>query len=100
MLPGCVGADVATARGLTVIPEGFADRAYTNDGRLVSRDQPGAVLHDPSSIARHAVAMARSGRISSLCVHGDTPGAVDAAVAVRRSLVDHGFVLAPFAADG
>ena len=96
MLPGCLGADVATATGLTVVAEGFADRAYTDDGRLVPRDQPGAVLHDPSAVASHAAGLAQTGRVSSLCIHGDTPGALKAALAVRRALIQHGFALAPF----
>ena len=98
ILPGCVGAEVAQSRGLQVFAEGFADRASTATGRLVPRDQHGAVLHDPSAVAAHAVAVAAGGLVDSMCVHGDTPGALNIAVAVRRALVSRGFAIAPFIA--
>jgi UPF0271 protein len=95
--------------GIQAVAEGFADRAYTGEGRLVSRREPGAVLHDPEQVAARAVAMATEGRVEtadggevaveirSLCVHGDTPGAVDLARAVRSALVDAGVALEAFA---
>jgi 5-oxoprolinase (ATP-hydrolysing) subunit A len=98
--------------GLRVFAEGFADRAYDADGRLVPRGQPGAVLHDTGLVAKRAVIMARDGRVQaqdgtwlflrldSLCLHGDTPGAVDLARAVRAALQAAGLSLCAFAAAG
>jgi 5-oxoprolinase (ATP-hydrolysing) subunit A len=99
----------AAEAGLTVVHEAFADRAYTPEGTLVSRRLPGAVLHDPAEIARRCVAMAAGepiqdvdgGRLTvrpgSICVHGDTPGAVEIARQVREALTTAGVPLAPFA---
>ena len=96
-LPGARVLALARAAGLPAVEEGFADRAYTADGRLVPRTQPGAVIHDPADAARRAVALAHSGRVRSLCVHGDTPGAVAMARAVREALAAAGLRIAPFA---
>jgi UPF0271 protein len=99
----------ATDAGIPAVGEGFADRAYTGEGRLVSRKEPGAVLHDPERVAARAVVMATEGRVEtvdggevavevrSLCVHGDTPGAVDLAKAVRAALDEAGVTLEAFA---
>ena len=102
-LPGSVWLAAAEAAGLTPVPEAFADRAYTPEGTLVSRREPGAVLHDPDHVAERSVRMAtrqRGGgrrRLASsrcapapLCVHGDSDGAVAMAAAVRRGLEEAG----------
>jgi len=93
-MPGELLAQAAAA-GRTVLHEGFPDRAYGPDGRLVPRSEPGAVLTDAAEIARRAVELATDTqpRIDSVCVHGDTPGAVDHARAVRRALESAGLVL-------
>jgi 5-oxoprolinase (ATP-hydrolysing) subunit A len=96
-LPGSRVLELARAAGLATIEEGFADRAYTPEGRLVPRSQPGAVIHDPADAAQRAVALARSGKVRSLCVHGDTPGAVEMARRVRAGLEAAGFRIEPFA---
>jgi UPF0271 protein len=96
-LPGGRVLALAREAGLPVIEEGFADRAYTPEGRLVPRSQPGAVIHDPDEAARRAVALARAGRIRTLCVHGDTPGAVEMARRVRAALAAAGITIEPFA---
>jgi UPF0271 protein len=108
-LPGSAWLRLAERSGLTVVHEAFADRAYTPEGTLVSRRLPGAVLHDPAEIARRCVAMARGEPISdvaggsltlrpgSICVHGDTRGAVEIAREVREALTGEGVSLAPFA---
>ncbi|HEV3465599.1 MAG TPA: 5-oxoprolinase subunit PxpA [Actinomycetota bacterium] len=108
-LPGAAALDAARAAGIPVVGEGFADRAYTAEGRLVSRREPGAVLHDPQLVAARAVRMATEHRVESvdgsqvevdvrsLCVHGDTPGAVDLARRVRAALEEAGVTLEPFA---
>jgi len=94
--------DVARVLGLPLllmcggdVREGFADRAYDGDA-LRPRSAPGAVLHDPAAAAAQAVRLARSG-VRSVCVHGDSPGAVGIAAAVRRALEGDGWTLAPFA---
>jgi UPF0271 protein len=87
-MPGALARLAATA-GRVVWSEGFPDRAYGADGRLLPRDRPGAVLDDPGAIAGHAVRLASS--VDSLCLHGDTPGAVAHARAVRRALEGSGW---------
>jgi UPF0271 protein len=91
--------DEAAGRGLRTVAEAFADRAYRPDGQLVSRREPGAVLDDPAAIADRVVAMVTSGRVTaidgteigvsveSVCVHGDSPGAVRIATEVRDRLL-------------
>ena len=87
----------AAAAGLAVVPEGFADRGYRPDGRLVPRSAPGALLTDPADAARQAVDLASTGQVRSLCVHGDTPGAPAIAAAVRGALIRAGHEVGPFA---
>jgi UPF0271 protein len=89
---GSVLLDLARAAGRRVVHEGFPDRGYTAEGGLLPRDEPGAVLEDSEEIARRAVELAAS--VGSLCVHGDTPGAVAHARAVRAALEASGHVLA------
>jgi UPF0271 protein len=108
-LPGSAWLRLAGEAGLTTVAEAFADRAYTPEGTLVSRRLPGAVLHDAAEIADRCVAMATGGEITdvdggplrlapeSICVHGDTPGAVEIARRVRDALTGAGVDLAPFA---
>jgi UPF0271 protein len=107
-LPGSVLLAIAEAVGLRTATEAFADRGYTREGTLVPRSHPGAVLHDPEVVAARAVRMAVEGvveavdgstvevRAQSVCVHGDSPGAVSLATAVRRSLESAGMRLTPF----
>jgi len=97
-LPGSELLAAADAAGLESVPEAFADRAYRPDGGLVSRREPGSVLTDPDEVAERAVRIATDNevvaidgtvvaiRARSICVHGDTPGAVDLARAVRSAL--------------
>jgi UPF0271 protein len=96
-LPDSALAAAAVAAGLDFVTEAFTDRAYLPDGRLVPRGTPGALLTDADTIAARAVQFARDGVAASLCVHGDTPGAVRIAQAVRDALAAAGFELAPFA---
>src|SRR6478735_4859483 len=93
---------------LPMVHEVFADRAYEDDGSLVSRRKPGAVLHDANQIAQRVVRMVQDGavvsvtgkvikmRTDTVCIHGDTPGAVDIARGVRQALKDAGIGVAPF----
>ncbi len=108
-LPGSALAEAARESGLPFVAEAFADRGYLPDGRLVPRDQPGAVIDDPYEVVaraaafvlhQHATAIDGTGlnvEARSLCVHGDTPGAVYLASEIRRTLADAGATLAPFA---
>ncbi|MBN9411240.1 MAG: LamB/YcsF family protein [Burkholderiales bacterium] len=95
--------------GLRPVAEAFADRAYTAAGALVPREQPGAVLHDGLAIAQRMARLAREGVVAaidgtdvrvqadSICVHGDTPGAVEVARSVRAELSRAGIAVACFA---
>ena len=76
------------------ISEGFVDRAYAPDGTLVPRTQPNAVLHDVDAVCAQALDLAA--RYRSLCVHGDTRGAVAMARAVRTALQEAGHRLTAF----
>jgi 5-oxoprolinase (ATP-hydrolysing) subunit A len=108
-LPGSVLLREAEAAGMRPVSEGFADRGYTPAGTLVPRTQPGALVHDPVAVAARALRMAADGvvdavdgspvlmPVQSVCVHGDTPGAVEMARAVRTSLAEAGLALRPFA---
>ena len=78
----------AEAVGRRVLREGFPDRGY-GDRRLLPRSEPGAVLVDSDQIADQALALA--GSVDSLCLHGDTPGAVEHADVVRRALESAGW---------
>jgi len=91
-LPG--GALLRLAPPRAVFREGFPDRGYTTEGRLVPRGEPGALVEDPAQIASNAVALAE--RVDSVCVHGDSPGAVQIANAVRDRLVADGVELKAF----
>ncbi len=107
-LPGSELLDAAARAGLRAVPEGFADRAYLPSDELVPRTEDGAVLTDPAEIAARAVRMARdheveavdgtvvSCPVESVCVHGDTPGAVAIARAVRDALAAAGIAVRPF----
>jgi UPF0271 protein len=108
-LPDSALTDAAQTAGLTFVAEAFADRAYQSDGRLVPRGRSGAIVEDPQEVVARAAAFALQHRVTatdgsvlsvtpqSLCVHGDTPGAVNLATEIRRTLVDAGITLAPFA---
>jgi UPF0271 protein len=96
-LPGSKLLALARAAGLPTVEEGFADRAYAADGRLVARSEPGALITEPGAAARQALRLARAGGVRTLCVHSDTPGAVALASKVRAALEQAGFRLEAFA---
>ena len=109
LLPGSLALAKAEAAGLRGVAEAFADRAYNPDGTLVSRREAGAVLHDPEVVVANMVRLAQSGEIvavdgsvvkvqaESICVHGDTPGSVAMAAAVRTGLEAAGVGVRSFA---
>ncbi|MGP8243587.1 MAG: 5-oxoprolinase subunit PxpA [Bryobacteraceae bacterium] len=88
-LAGSPMLDVWRAMGLPVAAEAFADRLYEPDGSLRNRKLPGALITDPQAAARQAVELARAGA-DTVCVHGDTPGAVGILKACRTALADAG----------
>ncbi len=83
---GALATQVHRTMNFEYLREGFADRAARPDGTLVPRDEPGALITDPAEAARQAVALARFGGVGAICCHGDTPGAVAIARAVRDAL--------------
>jgi UPF0271 protein len=107
--PGSHLLAVADALGMEPVSEAFADRAYRSDGTLVPRTEPDAVLTDPDTVARRAVAIATERQVTaidgtvvtvearSICIHGDTPGAVALARAVRAGLEMASVGIHPFA---
>ena len=108
-LAGGVVLDIAERAGLQTAAEAFADRAYTAEGMLVSRSEPGAVLHDADAVADRMVRLAHEGvvrsidgidvpvRADSICVHGDSAGAIAMARETRAALHAAGIELRPFA---
>jgi UPF0271 protein len=108
-LPEGVAARTASAAGLAVVREAFADRGYTAAGRLVARTEPGALVTDVDEVVARVVRLARDGlvravsgedvevRVDSVCVHGDTPGAVALARSVRDGLAAAGIEVRRFA---
>lgn len=108
-LPGSATETAATDFRLRAVTEAFADRGYADDGSLVPRGQPGALVTEPGLVAARAVSMATEGVVQtvaghlleltprSICVHGDTPGAAGLAAAVRGALERAGVTLMPFA---
>jgi UPF0271 protein len=108
-LPGSRLLERAGKAGLPVVTEAFADRAYTDAGTLVPRSRPGAVVTDPDAVVERSLGLAASGavvtesgariavRARSLCLHGDTPGAVELARRVRERLESAGVRVEAFA---
>jgi len=99
--------NAANAREIPFVAEGFADRAYETDGRLRDRKLDGAVIHAPEDQTRQAIKIATTQMVetfdgetlalpvATICVHGDTPAALDAAMAIKAALEDHGIALCP-----
>jgi UPF0271 protein len=108
VLPNSALVRAGEAAGLKLIHEVFADRAYEDDAQLVARSKPGAVLHDGHMIAQRVVKMVQDGaivaasgkiikvKIDTICIHGDTPGAVEIAQSIRAELKRSGIDVAPF----
>ena len=100
-LAGSPLIEFARQQGVNVVSEAFADRAYHRDGRLVSRRQDGAVLHDTDQIAQRVLDMIQKGGVMSIegvftpiqadtvCLHGDTLGAVEIAKVIKQTLTQH-----------
>ena len=101
-LAGSVMLEAAERIGLKTASEVFADRAYNDDGSLVARSKPGAVIHDPEAAVARAVKMAKEGKVisingkeidiraDSICVHGDNPKAIETVIKLRNALIEQG----------
>ncbi|GGH59687.1 LamB/YcsF family protein [Rothia aerolata] len=110
-LPNSEIEKAAQRLDIPVVHEAFADRGYTPQGTLVPRTEPGAVVHDAQAVAERVLRMALEGTVvavdgsivkldaQSVCVHGDTPGAVEITRAVREKLTGYGVDIAPFTAS-
>ncbi|TWH46558.1 LamB/YcsF family protein [Sporomusa sp. KB1] len=110
MICSCGSMMIQGAQSVSVkyVEEAFADRAYTQDGTLVSRREQGAVIHDPQVVAARVLTMITTGKVQTIdgsevalkpqtiCVHGDTPGAIDMIKAIRTSVVQEGIEVRPF----
>jgi UPF0271 protein len=111
-LPGSVVGEMADKAGIAVYREAFADRAYTPEGRLVPRTRPGAVISDVDAVTARVRDLVTTGHITaidgsriaieadSVCVHADSPGALEMAGAIRRQLSDDGVTVTAFAGTG
>jgi UPF0271 protein len=98
--------DIAKRAGIPVCGEVFADRGYSDDGTLSPRDKPGAMIEDEAKAVKQALAMIEEGYVTSLtgkrmpvaadtlCLHGDQPGAVSFAKAIRKALAEKGIAVA------
>lgn len=107
-LPGSELLRAAGEAGLRTVPEFFVDRGYTREGTLVPRSEPGALLDDPDAVTARVLRMVTDGVVAavdgsdvrvtaeSVCVHGDSPGAVAMAQAVRDGLATAGVELRAF----
>ena len=108
-LPHTAAADEAERQGLRLVRSFLADRAYNPDGKLVSRKQPGAVIHDQTAVAARIAQALSEGTVraldgsliampvDSILIHSDTAGAVELAQVIRRTVEEAGFAVAPFA---
>jgi 5-oxoprolinase (ATP-hydrolysing) subunit A len=107
VLAGSQWESIAKKHGVRVARECYADRAVTPEGSLVPRSQPGAVVHDPETVVERSLKLATEGKViaidgteidfsaDSICLHGDTAGAVELAGAVRGSLEAGGVAITP-----
>ena len=108
LLPGSVAIEKAEAAGLRTVREAFADRNYNPDGTLVSRRESNAVLHDPDAVAERVLRLAAEGTLTavdgseisigaeSVCIHGDSPGAVAMAEHISARLDSEGIAVRSF----
>jgi UPF0271 protein len=111
LLSGSPWAALAERLGVRVAREAFADRAVNADGTLVARSKPGAVLHDVSEVVERSIRLVKEGTVTAatgeavhlhadtLCLHGDTPGAVQLAAALRTALEREGVRVVPLGAE-
>jgi UPF0271 protein len=108
---GAALAEIGASVGIRVIFEAFADRAYTPQGTLVHRREPGAVIKDSREVATRVLTMAKEGKVAAVdgteidlvaqtvCVHGDTPGALVMVRSIRELLESEGVEIKPMGVD-
>ncbi|CAN5496660.1 5-oxoprolinase subunit PxpA [soil metagenome] len=96
-LPDSMLKECCEQVAVSFIAEGFVDRRYHDDGTLIARSEPNAVIHDVPEAVAQAEMLVRTHSIRTLCVHGDTPGAVEFAAKVKELLNARGFILKAFA---
>lgn len=89
-LAGSRSIEAGREVGLRVAAEGFPDRGYNTDGSLMSRTLPGALIESPEDVARHALELVKTGRMDTLCLHGDHPRAAENAKLLREVLTQNG----------
>ncbi len=109
-LAGSVFIQIVRAQGLTALEEGFADRGYTSDGRLIARGTAGALIEDEAAMLAQGLSMVKTGtviaqdgaqyhlHVDTVCLHGDGPHALAFAKAIRSRLRQEGIEVAPAAA--
>ena len=107
VLAGTRWVEIAREMGNRVARETFADRAFSPDGTLAPRSQPGAVLHDPDQVVERSLRMIIEGTVTAtdgrdipieadtICLHGDNPGAVELAAAIRSKFEEEGVEVVP-----
>lgn len=93
-LAGSRSIEAGREVGIRVAAEGFPDRGYNADGSLMSRTLPGALIESPEDVARHALELVKTGRMDTLCLHGDHPRAAENAKLLREVLTQNGVVIA------
>ena len=89
-LAGSRSIEAGREMGVRVAAEGFPDRGYNADGSLMSRLLPGALVESPEDVAKHAIELVKTGRIDTLCLHGDHPNAAENAKMLREVLEKNG----------
>jgi UPF0271 protein len=89
-LAGSSSIEAGREMGVRVAAEGFPDRGYNADGSLMSRHLPGALIESPEDVAKHAIELVKTGRIDTLCLHGDHPNAAENAKMLREVLEKNG----------
>ncbi|GIV66519.1 MAG: LamB/YcsF family protein [Bellilinea sp.] len=109
-MAGSILVTIGLDMGMKIAQEGFVERGYLANGRLMPREYPGSIIHDPVKAAEQAVRLAKEGiniqqenlpeniQIDTLCIHGDSPNALDVAIAVRSALEEAGIIIKNFAA--
>lgn len=95
-LAGSRSIEAGRAMGLRVAAEGFPDRGYNADGSLMSRLLPGALIESPEDVARHAIELVKTGKMDTLCLHGDHPNAAENARVLGETLRKNGVTVGRF----
>lgn len=92
-LAGSRSIEAGREMGIRVAAEGFPDRGYNADGSLMSRLLPGAIIESPEDVARHAIELVKTGKMDTLCLHGDHPNAAENAKLLRDVLEKNGVMV-------